>query len=66
MSNSTRISLFLSNNMLVALRAAADREQRDQSRIIRAALAQYLGVEDRVVRGGYRESKSDREPAGTR
>jgi len=59
-----RISLVLSENMIRALKAASKRERRPQSIIIREALSNYLGVEDKVQYGGQGPSNSTDEHEG--
>lgn len=59
-TNTKRITLVLPYPMLRALKVAGIREGRPQSKIIRQALAEYLGVPDTVQYGGI---FGDDEPA---
>ena len=56
-----RMNVVLSVQMFNALRAAARRQHRTKSSIIREALGQYLGVADTVEIGGGFERREDSE-----
>jgi len=58
---SVRLNLVVSRQMYKALQAAAKRQKRTNSSIIREALGQYLGVADTVELGGAFERREDSE-----
>ena len=66
-SDTTRISIVIPLTMHKALQAAARREKRTYSSIMREALADYLGIPDTVILGGpyaRREDKPTEDPQG--
>lgn len=60
-----RTTIYLDDDILLALRQLAQREQRSQAAIIRAALERYVNTAKEKVApplpgmGGYRSGRSD-------